>query len=223
MEPARLRVSPGVGVPEAWCDGENDPAWRLGPEEELALLDEDALVRVTREHELRACVCECCEHVEAVWDRPFPGSPGRSRDVMVQRHHTKRFRSNVLESRGNPIELLAPERTSLPLPRPHRVQRADRHTVRLERSLGLRPGLLEVRERPHIPGRWERGDVVVAGDRHDRGSKRAKEGGPALELFPAVAVRQIAGGDNELWTPVGDELDDSGLDLGTTLVVAADM
>ena len=223
VEAARLCVAPGARMPQARSHREYDATGRLRAKQELALLDENALMGVTRKHELGTGVCKCSEHIQAMRNRPLARAPWRTGHVVMQRNDPKRGRRSARERRCNPSELRPPEGPPLPFPGLHRVETTYRETVREVRRLRLLPLCLEVRKGPEDPCGRERRDVVVPGYGDNGQSERPEEVCAAPVLLRPVAVGQVTGCDNDLGACPGNQLPDGSFDLVPTFVVPSDV
>src|SRR5262249_54742131 len=104
-------------------------------------------------------------------------------------------------SRGEPLrrslQLSSAQRAALLAKRPGRVEPDDVEARCGSSRLGRLPDPLELRPRTHEPSGRVR-EIVVAGYREHRWSERAQQLRRPLELLPAPAVREIAGGHDEL-------------------------
>jgi hypothetical protein len=182
---------------------------------------------VPAEDEPDARVGECAEGCVAVTQRALsPGAPGRRGELVVQRDRAQGAGRCRLELCACMRERAGRERTALLAPRPHGAQPDADEALgpigRLGRLEDAFPGC----ERACEPSRHRERDVVVPRHREERRAERTEELAGSLELGRSSAVREIAGGDDELGGDLVHELAErrDGLGrLGTADVQVRDM
>ena len=97
----------------------------------------------------------------------------RAREMVVERHDPERAWGDVTEELGGTGQVVVAQGSALVLPGPDGVEPADDETVGAVLGLGAAPDRLEAVKWARQAPRWELGEVMVSGQRDDRGPKGA--------------------------------------------------
>ena len=141
------------------------------------------LVHVAPDHELRTCIGERSQDVATPAERPLAGgTPGRRREMVVERNDPQGPSRYVSELRGRSRQRITAHRAALLVPRTHRVHTHDDEFLRLVHPLRRPEYALPLGERPGETRRHGVRKVVVAGNREQGDPETREELVSSLEL-----------------------------------------
>jgi hypothetical protein len=166
---------------------------------ELAALGDPRLVHVAAEDQLGARLGERAEDAVAVSQRSLPSrAPGRSGELVVQRHYAEATGWSTGESLSGAGERGSGERAALLAPRPHGAQSDAEEVLRAVGGLRRLEDSFPDGEGAGEPRRGGVRDVVVPRYGEERGAEGAEDLGCSPQLLGPSPVAQIPGRDDQL-------------------------
>ena len=220
VEAARLADAARARLSEAGRDREHRRVrGGVADDLELAPLRDRGLVDVAAEDQLGARRGERASTCVAVGERELARRPPRGAEEMVVEDDDA---ARTVRGRAEPLDcaaqLIRRQRAALVPERPRRVQPDDVQRGGGVRRLGRLPYALELLPRAREPRRERVRKIVVPRHRQHRRAERDEEAVGAVVLLRPAAMREVAGGDDELRPQPRDERRERRLDLRILLL-----
>ena len=218
--PRASPTRPRTRLPEAGRDREHRRVrGGVADDLELAPLRDRRLVDVPAEDQLGARRRERAQHVVAVRERELARRPPRGAEEMVMEDDDA---ARTVRGRAEPLDgaaqLIRRQRAALVPERPRRVQPDHVQRGGGVRRLRRLPHALELLPRAREPRRERVRKIVVPRHRQHRRAERDEEAVGAVVLLRPAAMREVAGGDDQLRLQARDERRERRLDLRILLL-----